>query len=269
MQIRDRLEGEAARGAYGIADGDGNRTKHNQTIFPIVHHDDDGRIRLLGTGFFITVSGIFVTARHVLAHVFKDEKKVFSPSLIHFRPDRSFLIRPILRFCSLEKSDVAVGVAAPMKHKVDGSMLMNQVLTLDSNIPERGTRIVTYAYPKNSNELVEGKQNITFEPRYYDGRLEEYLPDGRDGVMLPSSCYRTSIIIHSGASGGPVFSPNGYVFGVNSTGYDGTDISYVSSIRDIFDLSIDDVQIDDGPVQSITIRELSRIGQVIVNPKIA
>lgn len=81
--------------------------------------------------------------------------------------------------------------------------------------------------------------------------------------MLPGNVYETSITIKGGASGGPVYDENGNVFGVNSTGIDGTNISYVSSIGDILDLAVCDLSLSDGSRRAtMTIRELIGHGAI-------
>jgi hypothetical protein len=141
---------------------------------------------------------------------------------------------------------------------------MNPVLTLDMGVPAIGTRVVTYAYPKHSNIIGKDFQKIHFKPTWYDGYLQEYFPDGRDKTMLPGPCYRTSIHMHGGASGGPVFSPNGLVFGINSTGFSDTDISYVSRVSDIQHLVIHDVSMGGSPPGPVRISELVRAGHIVV-----
>ncbi len=263
------LRGEATAGAYSIKDGNDQDVRHHEGIFPIVRYDNEGRLHLLGTGFFISNNGLFATAKHVLNAPFKNGREEFPIGLIQFRPNKTFLHRPILRFAAHPKSDVAVGVGAPMSHVLDGTPMINPLLILDSEIPAINTRVVTFAYPKYKNEISEDVQRVMFEPSFFDGNLIEHLPAGRDRVLLPGQCFRTNIALHRGASGGPVFSPNGRVFGINSTGYDGTDDSYISAIRDIFDLSIDDVQVNNGRPRSVTIRELSRRGHVLITPNIS
>lgn len=44
--------------------------------FPLLTHDADGRWRLIGTGFYINDSGLFVTARHVIEEVLRDSKQI-------------------------------------------------------------------------------------------------------------------------------------------------------------------------------------------------
>lgn len=79
--------------------------------------------------------------------------------------------------------------------------------------------------------------------------------------MLPGPCYRTDMVIHHGASGGPVAGPTGRIFGINSTGFDGTDDFYISRIDELFSLEIATSETD-----RITIQELINEGVVTVDP---
>lgn len=72
--------------------------------------------------------------------------------------------------------------------------------------------------------------------------------------------------MHPGASGGPVFCPSGGVFGVNSTGFDDNDISYLSRINEIFQLFVENVSIDAGPPRTVHLIELARAGHIVVEP---
>jgi hypothetical protein len=163
-------------------------------------------------------------------------------------------------------ADVAVGVAAPMKSETMG-VLTNKILTLTLDLPRIDTLVVTFAYPKHENVITETVQRINFVPTCYDGDIKEYYPTRRDSVLLPAPCYRTSIVIHDGASGGPVFSPSGSVFGINSTGFDGTEISFVSRVHEIFSLTIDDVAMKEGaPPRSVSVLELALAGFIVIKP---
>jgi hypothetical protein len=248
--------------------GDGNPINPGHAIFPIVRYDTGGRMDLLGTGFFITTNGLFVTARHVLMGTFDENHRQRYPiGIIQFLGDNVCIQRPILRCGYNSIADVAVGVVAPMNRNSDGIPLTNPVFTLTLLKPGLNVRVVTCAYPKHANFIhPDGSQQINFVPSYYDGQIQNYFPLGRDRVLLPGPCYQTTMTIHGGASGGPVFSPNGLVFGVNSTGFDGTDLSFVSRIHEIFALSIDDVVIDAGVPRSVSIIELAKAGHIVVQP---
>jgi hypothetical protein len=261
------LAGEAAPEKYGVRTGDGNPTNPSLAIFPIVRFKPDGKMDLLGTGFFVCTNGLFVTARHVLSAPFDAKgQQRFPIAMLHFYGENMYLVRPILRCAMHPVADVAVGVAAPMKRNSDGEPLTNPILTLTTAPPDIQTRVVTYAYPRYANLEIEEQQKFNMLPRYYDGQIAESLPDGRDRVLLPGPCYRTSIILHHGASGGPVFCPTGAAFAVNSTGFDGTEVSYVSRIDEIFDLVIDDVVIDKQPAHSVRVIDMAHVGHIVVNP---
>jgi hypothetical protein len=262
-----KLPGEAAPGDYGVRTVEGSPAEPSQAIFPIVRYDPQSHMHLLGTGFFITPTGLFVTARHVLLDAFDSLGIQRYPiGIVQFLPEGIYIQRPILRSTTHRTADVAVGVAAPMTRNRDGQPLTNLVLTLTFEPPDVGARIVTFAYPKHSNQIANGTQTFKLEPTWYDGDIKEYYATGRDRVLLPAPCYRTSIIIHGGASGGPVFSRSGWVFGVNSTGVDGTDISFVSRINEIFNLTIEDVVMGSAPPRSVPISEIIRAGHISVVP---
>jgi hypothetical protein len=268
VPIPPEVPGEASPDAYGIRTGDGKSANPTHAIFPIVRYDAENRMHLIGTGFFISINGLFVTARHVLMDVFDaNGQQQYPIGIIQFLSNDTWIQRPILRCASHRIADVAVGVAAPMHRNQDGQPLTNPILTLTPISPGLNVRVMTYAYPKHSNVILpSGGQAVHFAPTYYDGYVKEYFREGRDKVLLPGPCYQTSMIIHGGASGGPVFSPSGWVFGVNSTGFDGTDVSFVSRINEIFTLVIDDVVVDGGASRSVPVMELARAGHIVVRP---
>jgi hypothetical protein len=263
------LRGEAPEGRFGLRTGTGVQVEPYFSIFPIIRVDADGRIDLLGTGFFISKYGLFLTARHVLEAPFdrKSGRQLFAIGILQSLEENEYIYRPILR-CALHPSaDVAVGVAAPMKKNQDGTDLVNPVLRLSIVPVELNAHVVTFAYPRYTNFIGDNNEQIfKLMPAYYDGHILEYLPYGRDRILLPGCCYRTNMAIHHGASGGPVFSREGTAFAVNSTGFDGTDDSYVSGLEPILDLRIDDVVMDNQPARSVRIRDMVHAGHILVHP---
>jgi hypothetical protein len=261
------LRGEAPQDRFGFKTEQGEQADPGPAIFPIIKWGLDGQIDLLATGFFIGPN-IFVTARHVVEAAFdhRTGQQAFSAGMIHFYEAGRYFIRPILRGMSHRVADVAVGVVAPMTRNSDGAPLENKRLVISTSTVGLDAHVMTYAYPRYRNICNKSGQIIKLLPAYYDGRIIEHLPGGRDRVLLPGPCYRTSIAIHHGASGGPVFSRDGAVFAVNSTGFDGTDDSYVSSIGALFDLIVDDISVDGEPPGKATVRELARLGHVSVSP---
>lgn len=259
------LRGEAPADKFGFKTQNGEPSHPGRVIFPIIKSDPSSRLDVLGTGFFIA-QNIFVTARHVLEAPFdrRTGRQIFPIWIIHFCEEGTYIIRPILRCAWHPVADLAVGVAAPMSRDSDGAPLENKTLVISEAPVDLDADVMTYAYPRYQSLLREGGQILNLMPAHYDGRIIEHLPNGRDRVLLPGPCYRTSIAIHHGASGGPVFSKGGMAFAINSTGFDGTDDSYISSIGGIFDLAIDDVSIAGQLAGRVTVRELVRLGYVAV-----
>jgi len=261
------LRGEAPQDRFGFKTEHGEQADPSLAIFPIIKWEHDSQIDVLATGFFIGPN-IFVTARHVIEAAFdrRTGKQACSLGMIHFYRTGRYLIRPILRGMSHRVADVTVGVVAPMTRGSDGAPLENKRLVISTSSVGLDAHVMTYAYPRYQNISNENGQIVKLLPAYYDGRITEHLPNGRDRVLLPGPCYRTNIAIHHGASGGPVFSKVGTVFAVSSTGFDGTDDSYVSSIEGILDLIVDDISVDGKPPGKATVRELARLGHVPVSP---
>jgi hypothetical protein len=261
-----RLPGAAPKGVYSFRDHRGNLHEDGMhTIFPIVKQVEGGDIQLIGTGFFIAGNGVFATAKHVLFDVLDDNgQQTFPIGIFHFFPDDQFIIRPVLRCSHNTIADVAIGVAAPATHNETGEFLSNPTLILTTEVPAVGDLVTTYAYPNTKIERVGTKQVLNFIPDFYEGRLEEMHLEGRDASMLPGPCYRTSIFMHGGASGGPVVDQRGRVFGINSTGFHGMDVSYVSRINELFPLSLD-VE-ESGTVRTLSIPEIANRGWITFDP---
>lgn len=243
------------KGAIGAVDGNGNIVDLGTTIFPILKQDGEGSLCLIGTGFFITENGIFATAKHVLLDVIDANGVQTHPIVLIQFLGGSYVIRPILRCTSHDVADISVGIAAPMSHSTLGTPLKNKILTLTQNVPEVGQPVSTYAYPKSVIERGE-VQKLHFYPDFFGGVMQEHYPNGRDSALMPGPCMQTSMYIHGGASGGPVFSANGRVCGVNSTGFENDDLSFVTPIHTIENLLLADVFIPTNNTGQVRVREL-------------
>jgi hypothetical protein len=124
-----------------------------------------------------------------------------------------------------------------MSHRDTGVPLRNKVLVLTSRLPQAGDLVSTWAFPKSRHKHEGNSGHVSIAPKLYDGEVLKEYPSGRGG-LLPGRCYETNLAIEGGASGGPVFDEHGHVFAVNSTGFNGTDIGYVSHIQSIGGLSL-------------------------------
>lgn len=249
------LRGAAIKGSIGAIDGDGNVVDPGTAIFPILRQASDGNFHLVGTGFFICDTGIFATAKHVLLDVIDASGKQTCPIVLVQFLGGSYIMRPILRCTSHEMADISIGIAAPMNHNTTGAPLKNKILRLNPNIPAIGQSVCTYAYPKSVMKHGE-IQELHFYPDFFDGCIQELYPDGRDAVLMPGPCAQTSMYIHGGASGGPVFDAAGLVFGVNSTGFENDDISFVTPIYTMENLLLLDIMTPKNSSGQVRVREL-------------
>jgi hypothetical protein len=231
-------------------------------IFPILKQVNDSSLELIGTGFFIASMGLFASAKHVLRDCF-DEKgnQMYPVCLLHFLPDNQYLFRHILWCSSHPTADVAIGLAEPA-----ADALSNGVLTLTTSSPTIGETVVTYAYPRTEIRQLATLETLNFKPAFYEGCVAEFFPNGRDQCLLPGPCYQTSMVIHSGASGGPVVGKSGRVFALNSTGWDGvSNISFVSRVEEILHLAIPFIKLPNGQeVNSVIAQDLADAGWIDV-----
>jgi Trypsin-like peptidase domain len=247
---------------HRFLDLDGTDTPGYQVIFPILKQVKGGSLELIGTGFFIASMGLFASAKHVLRDCF-DEKgnQTYPICLLHFLPDNEYLFRHILWCSSHPSADVAIGLAEPALGAES-----NGVLTLTTSSPAMSETVVTYAYPRTEIQQVGTLEVLNFKPAFYTGRVVEIFPNGRDQCLLPGPCYQTSMVIHGGASGGPVVGKSGRVFALNSTGYNGaSDISFVSRVEEILHLAIPFIKLPSGQeVGSVIAKDLADAGWIDV-----
>jgi hypothetical protein len=249
--------GSAPEGRWGFEDSEGNCLNGGEATIPILEELGQNRYQFIATGFFITDSGLFVTAKHVLESSTPERLVAWQ-----FLPNNEYFPRPILAFSCHETCDVAVGQLVRAVNPTSGELLINNKHMLTTAPPPVGEHVATFAYPNTMIEATEIGQQLHFNPDFYEGLIEEYFPNGVG--LLRGPCYRTSMRIHSGASGGPVASPSRPVFAVNSTGMTGIDVSHVSRIDEILSLSLT-LNYEDGQ-EVISIAELSQNGQITFEP---
>jgi len=264
---KETQNGGPSIGREGFIDLDGTDARGHHAIFPILKQADDGWFDLIGTGFFISSFGIFVSAKHVLRDCF-DEKgqQKFPICLLQFFPNERYLLRHITWCSSHNTADLALGLAK----KIPG-IEANPVLRVTTSGPRPGDEIRTFAYPETTIEELGEAQVMNFKPSFYDGSIIEYFPNGRDRVMFPGPCYQTTMVIKGGASGGPVVGRLGRAFAINSTGIDGaSDISFISRIDEIINLELPHLELPDGQeLHSVTVFNLANAGWVDFEPHLS
>lgn len=265
--VRDLIAGETQGEHFVVQTSDGQPAEIAHAIFPIVMWRQTEPVVAVGTGFFVGMNGLFVTAKHVIeAALNSDGRPSWQLGILQLMPENKFYLREIILVASHPFADISIGYAIPMKHKITGLPMSNKTLTLASEAPPIGSDVFTYAYPRTRVIGSEpGTENLECTPGYFVGKLSEAHPNGRDRVLLPGPCFRTSMVIHGGASGGPVMTVDGRVFAVNSTGVTDDTVSYVSCVSSAFDLPIPNVVLPDGSARnSCTLREFNEYGLVLI-----
>ena len=233
----------------------------NQAIFPILSKDENGYF-FIGTGFFINELGWFITAKHVAI----DNEKPINPFIvIQVVNEEEFQPRIVKGFWYHETADVIVGKLLPMKTK-EGNDLTNPALILKTSLIKNQKEIFTYAYPDSKIDTPEGRfQKGQFAPKYYYGKIQSI--SNRNDAFFKGICIQSNMLVKGGASGGPVFNNNGYVVGINTSGYaliEGQEpISFTTPIQDAFDVEVPFS--DGGEVKKVPLKALIELGGVIVD----
>lgn len=152
MEKESAKIGEADQSKFRSYNGDGNPTELSRAIFAILKQNPDTKWDLIGTGFFVTNNGIFITAKHVLLDVLdEDGNQLYPIAIFQFLPDNTYLIRKVIRCTVNDNADVGVGICAEMKNNKTGELLRNKVLTITNEQPTIGEPVFTYAYPNTAN----------------------------------------------------------------------------------------------------------------------
>lgn len=257
--------GSSDSSKFAVSDDLGRLANPMEAIVPICKQSEQGW-RLIGTGFYISTNGILASAKHVLTSVFSQGKQTGNIVCFHFEAEGRYLIRPLTWGYTHNSADVGLALGADATHNKSGSLLQNKILRLSKKPLNVGDSIFTYAYPAT---LVEPgpPQKITFSPRFYEGTVEEVLSNGRD-KMMPGPCYRSSLVVHGGASGGPVFNDEGLVVGINCTAIDfgsgAPEVSYLSWIHPVLEMTLPKVRLSDTEEShEISVARLAELGHVV------
>jgi hypothetical protein len=223
---------------------------------------------LLGTGFYLQPRGGFATA----AHVAREAQELMTASqdsvgIAHTLPNGRTKFLPIWKFFVHKTADVAFGI--PRYEFIDestGAPFRAKVLSLVSAPPAIASPISTWSYPLHQimgDEAIG--QSVQLQPEFYDGLLQEFFAErGPSAKLKPPYC-QTSIHLHGGSSGGPVFNFGGEVFGIASCSYDGaTDLAFVTPVGALLDIEVPERVTNDGEQgPTISLKTLAARGQII------
>jgi hypothetical protein len=247
--------------------GNGNPISPHTVIFPILKEVSPNENRLVGTGFFITKFGHFVTAKHVIQDVLDTATgQQHSPiHALHFVQGFEVLVRHITKVSVHNSVDVAVGKMDYHEINTTGKPLTNRVPRFTTEIPRVGSPVCTYAYPESDATFVKGGGS-RFVANFYVGEFLEHSSQPRDSVNVTWPHFVTSIIVKGRASGGPVFDERGRVFGINCIGGAGLleDRSYMGRAYDLLQLDVPEFPGEHTP----TVHDLAVHGAITFDPAI-
>ena len=92
--------------------GDGTEISATLGVVPILRELEVGKLRVIGTGFYITRYGLFLTARHVFDNIIEaDDPSGQSLRIFHHTGD-NFHIRHVTKISVADQADIALGQAA-------------------------------------------------------------------------------------------------------------------------------------------------------------
>ncbi len=265
-----QLDGAADPNAWHFSSDHGPLPNPVGHTFPLLSHDSNGCWRLIGTGFYISKDGLFVTAKHVIEDVLDGKRQTSPLAIFHFRSPsglfgaQEYLVRPIMQCWLGEKADIALGVAANATNKVTGQALLHWHWRLSWNIPTVGMKVGLYAYPNKAIRQNGERQTIMFRPDAYFGHIQE-VDKYRDNVIIPYPYLQSDIRSYGGASGGPIFDSEGTVVGVNCRWLEPEGPEFGVQIQCLQDAFIDDAVLADEQVpRRVTFTELVSAGVVNV-----
>ncbi|TKS61722.1 MAG: serine protease [Nitrospira sp.] len=269
-ELLHNLGGEANPSAWHFAGSQGPLPNPVGHTFPLLTHDSTGAWRLIGTGFYISRDGLFVTARHVIDDVLDGDRQILPLVIMHLRSEsglfgpQEYLLRPVMQCWLGDNADVALGVAAHTINNRTGTALVHWSWSLSWVSPPVGSLAATYAFPNHSIEQTASGQLFRFRPDLYRGAILD-VGDFRDGILVPYPYMHVGFHIHGAASGGPVSSER-MVVGVNCRFMDPHGPGVIAQIRCLQDSFIDNAfLLGETLERRVTFSELVAAGAVAVD----
>jgi hypothetical protein len=261
------LPGSAPPGTWRITNADQEDADGRLATFAIVARPTRTSLRLLGSGFYLQKKGGFATAAHVALeaqHLLSENPD--SVGISQTLPDGRTFFCPIWKFFIHPTADVAFGIPrAEFVSDRTGEAYRVKVLCLGLTPPAIGAAISVWSYPLHRIHGDErAGQVLQLQPNFYNGILQELFEERGPSVKLKPPYYMTSIHLHGGSSGGPVFNASGEVFGIASSSYDGAeDVAFVTPATALLDIEIPErISDEDEGSATLSLREIAARGQI-------
>lgn len=264
--------------------GDGTEISATLGVVPIFRELEEGKLQVIGTGFYITRYGLFLSARHVFEDILEAKDPSNQSLRIFHDTGETIHIRTITKISITNQADLVLGQADNFLAKFPNNPLSNIRAKLTLEVPKTGTKLVTFAYPRNKLLDFTNKS----EPvKIFADRFEgEFVcvegPSKYDEHQVET--YQTTVPIEGGASGGPFFDESGRVFAVARSSMDfkgseheGATTSFVSPLRHCLHLGLSNPPLPEEswefrqiPINrrsdALPIWELAKYGHVLFDP---
>ena len=266
--------------------GDGTEISATTGVVPILRELEEGKLQVIGTGFYITRYGLFLSARHVFDDIINAADPSSQRLRIFHDTGKEIHIRAVTKFTIANQVDVALGQADNFLAKFPDNPLMNVRPILTLEVPKTATKLVTFAYPRNELlDFTDRSEPVKIFANRFEGEfvcVED--PPKYDEHQV--EIYQTTVPVEGGASGGPFFDEAGRVVAVARSSMDfegseheGATTSFVTPLRHCLHLSLSNLPLaelswefrqipDNRRSDALTIRDLAKYGHVMFDPKI-
>jgi len=191
-------------------DGNGNIISATEGIFPICEEIEKGKLRVIGTGFYITRYGLFMTARHVFDSLIRSPSQKDYTLRIFHDTGSELHIRNVRRFCYSHHADLALGEADNEIERFPENPIQSRRAPMTTRIPTMGEKLATFAFPRNHLLDFTGDRTrpVQMFADTYRGEFTCVQEPGKyDSAQIAR--YQTTVVLESGASGAPVFDVRG------------------------------------------------------------
>ena len=134
--------------------GDGRLISATTGVFPILTELEKGQLQVIGTGFYITRYGLFLTARHVFDHIIEADAPSSQSLRIFHDTGETVHIRRVTRISYSNYADIALGEADNFLSKAPNNPLANIRPKLTLQVPREASKLITFAYPEKIGRTV-------------------------------------------------------------------------------------------------------------------
>ena len=201
---------------------DGQSIPPGSGVVPVLHEICHMQLKVVGTAFYVTRYGLFVTAGHVLQEIADWSVNRLKPAyILEDSGLGQLIIRRIVGISLSNLADLAIGQAENGSDKspaTTGPGNLRGRISLES--PKTDEKLVTYAYPENEVlDFRDAASTPTLRGDYFEGKFQAHVQSGTH-PFIPQPHFQTSLEIRSGASGCPVFNSQGQIVAIASRGWD-------------------------------------------------